>query len=135
MFRRAWWARRRVVATVTAVLLAAGAWVSGTDGVSVGQPLDEAQATLRRAGATNRTDVCGMHTSLGARQPGQVKDSMWELPDGRTLYLVATRDSDDEPFRVDHFNMWQGWYQNDGIPLPHAGSVRLRRSVFAVLPR
>jgi hypothetical protein len=134
MFRRAWWTRRRVVVSVVVavLLVAAGVWVSGAGEVAVGQPHDEAKATLHRAGAV--TKPCGRWTSFGGSSPSQVDCAMWELPDGRTLYLVATRDSDDEPFRVYKFDMWQGWYKSGGTPLPHAESVRLRRSVFAFLP-
>ena len=134
MFRRAWWTRRRiVVAAVVAVLFAAAVvWECGSDEVRKGQPLDEAKAVLWRTGAVHRE--CGMHTTLGGRRPTQVTDSMWEFPDGRTLFLVATRETDDEPFRVNSFNMWQGWYKLGGAELPTADSVHLRRSVFAVVP-
>lgn len=137
MFRRTWWTRRRIVVgvAVAVLLVVAIAWEGGSDEVRGGQLLDEAKAALRRTGAADRTDVCGMHTSLGGRRPTQVEDSMWELPDGRTLFLVAARDADDEPFRVEHFKMWQGWYKcADAVELPVADSVRLRRSVFAFIP-
>lgn len=137
MFRRAWWTRRRiVVAAVVAVLLVVAiAWECGTDEVQDGQPLDEATAALRRAGAVDRTKNCGMATTLGHRKPSQVDCTMWEFPDGHTLWLVGVQDSDDEPFRVNSFNMWKGWYKFDGaVELPVADSVRLRRSVFAFIP-
>ena len=83
----------------------------------------------------DKSKNCGMYTNLGGRNPPQMNCSMWELPDGRTLYLVGTRESDDVPFRVLSFDMWQRWYKSDGaVELPHGDSVRLRRSVFAVIP-
>lgn len=136
MFRRAWWTRRRiVVAAVLAVLfVVAVVWEFGSDEVREGQPLDEAKAALQRAGAVDKSAVCGMYSSLGGRKPTQVNCTMWEFPDGHTLYLVATRDSEDEPFRVSRFDQWKGWYKSGGIELPVADSVPLRRSVFAVVP-
>jgi len=136
MFRRAWWTRRRIViaAAVAVLLVVAVVWECGSDEVRKGQPLDEAKAAFWRAGAVDKTNVCGKRSTLGGRKPSQVVDSMWELPDGRTLFLIAIREADDEPFRVNSFNMWQGWYKLGGAELPTADSVRLRRSVFAVVP-
>lgn len=136
MFRRAWWTRRRIVVAAVLSVLVAGAivWECGTEEVREGQPLDEARAALQRAGAVDQSAVCGMSTSLGGRKPTNVSCSMWEFPDGHTLYLVATRDSDDEPFRVSGFDQWKGWYKSGGVELPDTVSVRLRRSVLAVVP-
>ncbi len=136
MFRRAWWTRRWIVVAAVVVVLLVGAvvWECGTDEVREGQPLDEAKAALQRAGAVDVSAKCGMYTSLGGRNPTQVGCTMWEFPDGHTLYLVATRDSDDEPFRVSRFDQWKGWYKSGGVELPAVDSVRLRRSVFTAMP-
>ncbi|MFY7950873.1 MAG: hypothetical protein ACOVT5_00070 [Armatimonadaceae bacterium] len=133
MFRRAWWTRRRIViAAVLAVLIAGGVvWECGTDEVREGQPLDEAKAALLRAGGVDSTKNCGMYCSVGRHY--EVSNSYWQLPDGRTLYLVGTRESDAEPFRVDRIMMWQGWYKPGGIELPPADSVQFRRSVLAIV--
>jgi hypothetical protein len=135
MYHRRWWTRRRIVVgvAVAALLVAVVAWECGSGEVREGQPLDEAKAVLVQAGAVDKTATCGMFTSLGHRY--QVSNSMWELPDGHTVYLVAARDSDDEPFRVDRFSLWQGWPKSGReVELPAASAVSLRRSVFAVVP-
>lgn len=133
MFRRAWWTRPRIAVgmAIVALLVVAVVWECGTDEVREGQPLDEAKAALGRAGGVDRSDRCGMFSSVG--QHYQVSNSYWEFPDGRTIYLRSSRESDEEPFRLDSFSMWNGWYKLGGVELPVADSVRLRRSVFAVV--
>lgn len=139
MFRRTWWTRRRVWWSGLAfvVLVAVIVWVSGTEELYVGQPLDEAKAALWRAGATDQTKNCGMLCSVPLGKTTEIDGSYWELPDGRTVYLVASRESPDEPFRVARMPRWQGWYKNadrETVELPPADSVRFRRSVLAFVP-
>ena len=106
MFRRAWWPRRRIVVAAVLSVLIAGAvvWECGTDEVREGQPLDNAKAALQRAGAVDVSANCGMFSFVGGGSTRQVNCSMWQFPDGHTLYLVGTRDSADEPFRVSRFD-------------------------------
>lgn len=141
MFRREWWWNRCwvvviAVLSVLAVLLAgAVVWECGSDQVAVGQSLDEAKAALRRAGAKDVTAYCGMFMTAGGHY--EVSGSYWELPDGRTISLSSARESGEEPFRLFKFVMWKGWYKlssGPGQELPVGDSVRLRRSVFAVVP-
>lgn len=133
MFRRTWWTRRRIAvgAVATALLVAVVVWECGSDELHEGQSLEEAKAVLWKAGGVERE--CGMHSTMG--QHYQVNDSYWELPDGRTLFLVGTRERDDSPFRVERFNVWQGWYKSDNaVELPATDSVRFRRSVLVFVP-
>jgi hypothetical protein len=133
MFRRAWWTGHRIFIGVimAALLLAAVVWECGSDEVREGQPLDEAKTVLWQAGAV--TKKCGMYSSLGGH--AEVDCSMWELPDGRTLFLVGARESDHESFRVYSFDMWQGWPKSAGaVELPAASAASLRRSVFVLVP-
>jgi hypothetical protein len=137
MFRRAWWTRRRiVVAAVLAVsLTVAVVWECGTEEVREGQPLDEARAALQRAGAVDVSANCGMFRSVGGHY--EVSNSYWRLPDGRTIYLMSSRESEREPFRIDSFIMWQGWYKSSaglGQELPTGEAVHFRRSVLTVVP-
>jgi hypothetical protein len=135
MFRRVWWTRRRIVigAVVAVLLVAVVVWECGCDEVRDGQPLDEAKAALRRAGAVDKSAKCGMFMSVG--QHYEVSNSYWELPDGRTIYLMSSRESEEEPFRLQSFRMWQGWCKSIGaVELPDVESVRLRHSVFAFIP-
>ena len=135
MFRRTWWTRRRVVVGVLAVVLVVVAvvWECGTVELRCGQSLDEAKSALRQAGGADMAGRCGMFSTVG--QKYQVCNSMWVLPDGRSVYLMCSRDSEDKPYRVDAFQMWQGWYKDVGtVELPEAETVCLRRSVFVVVP-
>jgi hypothetical protein len=137
MFRRAWWTRRRIVvgAVVAVLLVAVVGWECGAEEVRTGQPLDEAKAVLWQAGAVDKTENCGWYFTFGGGSTIQTDCSMWELPDGRTLWLVGTRETDIEPFRVYSFEMYQGWPKaSESVVLPSAESVRLRHSVFAFIP-
>jgi hypothetical protein len=138
MFRRAWWTRRRIVVAAVLAVLVVIIWsASRTEWVYEGQSLEEAKASLQRAGAVElQNESFGFFFSVSAARvipipaserteggptvryvgpsgeevttPDRV-DSCWEFPDGRTLRLIGFRKSSDTQYQVQSFGMWQGW--------------------------
>ena len=138
MFRRTWWTRRRVwcggLAFVSLVPLV---WVSGTEDLYVGQPLDEARTVLWRVGARDVTSSTKVSYSVQILKRSDILYSYWELQDGRTVFVLGSRESPDEPYRLARLPMWQEWCKSTNGAVnkfPETDTLRLRRSVFAFVP-
>jgi hypothetical protein len=139
MFRRTWWTRRcvRWSGLAFVILVAVIVWVSGTEDLFVGQPLDEAKAALWRAGARDVTSSTKVSYSVQILKRSDIRYSYWELQDGRTVFVLGSRESPDEPYRLARLPMWQEWCKfTNGVAnkFPETDTLRLRRSVFAFVP-